>query len=766
MAGMTQRDAVVAQHELRGLDACHALSDATDVWLSELFETALTNEKKREDIALIAVGGYGRRELAPHSDLDVVLIHLNVKNIDEIASRLWYPVWDAKVKLGHAVRSPKETVQLCATDLDTATALVTGRVIAGNAALGNEVISEAIASWKKRGRQWLVELHARILERYAKDGEVAFLLEPNLKDGLGGLRDIHALQWAQVAGLELSFADQTLLERANEVLLNIRVALHRHADRPTEILRLEDQRPVAALSGYESDDSLMASLAEIGRRVAWIADEAWAQLDPPKHRSPIPQLLAPGVQLLNGEIHLEDDVDVANDPTLLLRVATAAARQRARIHRESLDRLGDHSPIWPDPWPAGASDDLVALLLEGEAAIPVLESLDQRNLLVRVLPEWAPVRSKPQRNAFHRYTVDRHLWQAVANAASLVHRVARPDLLVLGALFHDIGKGYPGDHTEVGVEKFAVIGARMGLTDEDQAIISSLIDNHLLLADTATRRDLSDDATIAMVAQKVTTEVELDVLHALTEADSLATGPSAWSEWKAELIDLLVDRVRHVVGGGDIQEVLWRLFPDAQVLERMAAGTFAVITETDRITVVNPDKPGLFSSVAGVLALQGLDVLGAEAHSDEQGMAASQFRVSWAHGDIEWEPIVANLERALSGRLALDSRLADRAASTRPRRATSAVAPAPPSVRFDDSASSNATFLEVRAPDMVGVLHRITKAIADLGLDIRHARVLTLGNEVVDSFYVRQSDGERITDETYKKEITRGILYALGENSR
>ena len=763
---MSTRTDVVSDVSLRGIDACRHLSDATDQWLLDLFNQALADEKKRDDIALIAVGGYGRRELAPHSDLDVVRIHRNVKNINDIASRIWYPVWDAKVKLGHAVRSPKETVQLCATDLDTATSLVTGRVIAGNAALGQEVIDEAITSWKKRGRQWLVELHKRILERYEKDGEVAFLLEPNLKEGLGGLRDIHALQWAQLAGLELSFADVTLLERANEVLLNIRVALHRHADRPTEVLRLEDQRPVAELSGYESDDALMASIAEIGRRVAWIADEAWAQLDPPRDRSSTPQFLAPGVLLLNGEIHLEETVDVATDPTLLLRVATAAARQRARINRDSLDRLGDYSPHWPDPWPAGASDDLVALLLEGEAAIPVLEALDQRNLLVRVLPEWGPVRSKPQRNAFHRYTVDRHLWQAVANAAGLVHRVARPDLLVLGALFHDIGKGYPGDHTEVGVEKFAVIGARMGLSESDQAIISSLIDNHLLLADTATRRDLSDDATIMMVARKVTTEVELDLLHALTEADSLATGPSAWSDWKAELISLLVDRVRHVVGGGDVQEVMWRLFPDAHVLELMASGSFAVVTEPDRITVVNPDRPGLFSRVAGVLALQGLDVLGAEAHSDEQGMAASQFRVSWPHGDIEWEPIVANLERALSGRLALDSRLADRAASARPRRATSAIAPAPPSVRFDDSASSNATFLEVRAPDMVGVLHRITKAIADLGLDIRHARVLTLGNEVVDSFYVRQSDGERITDEAYKKEITKGILYALGESSR
>ncbi len=760
---MTSRAEVIADLSLGGIAACNALSDVTDAWLVEIFNTATAGEKKRDDIVLIAVGGYGRRELAPHSDLDILLVHKSVKNIGDIASKMWYPIWDASVKLGHAVRTPKETIQLCSTDLDTATALVTARVIAGNQKLGNELIREASSSWKKNGRQWLVQLHRRIIERYAKDGEVAFLLEPNLKEGLGGLRDIHALQWAVEAGLELSSDDRRQLTRCNDILLRVRVALHRHVGRASEILRLEDQGPVAPMAGFATDDLLMAAIAEVGREVAWISDEAWAQLDPPADRSPIAQPLAPGVHLLNGEVHLDDAVNVADDPTLLLRVATAAARLGARIDRASLNRLGDSSPQWPDPWPAGASDDLVALLLEGEAAIPVLESLDQRNLLVRVLPEWASVRSKPQRNAFHRYTVDRHLWQTVANAAELVHRVVRPDLLVLAALFHDLGKGYPGDHTEVGIELFAEIGTRMGMPESDQRIISLLIEHHLLLADTATRRDLSDDATITMVAGHLQSTVVLDLLHALTQADSLATGPSAWSDWKAELVALLVERARHVLGGGDMTEVMWRLFPDASVLELMATGDIAIRTQPDRVTVVSPDKPGTFSRVAGVLSLYNMDVLGAEAHSDEQGMAASEFRVSSQHGDIDWEPIENNLRLALSGRLALDSRLADRAANARPRRATSALAPAAPTVRFDDSASSNATFLEVRAPDMVGVLHRITKAIADCGLDIRHARVLTLGNEVVDSFYVREPNGGRINDEAYKNEISRAILHSLGE---
>lgn len=746
----------------QGIQACRALSDSRDSWLTELFQDAVKATKKSNDIALLAVGGYGRREVAPHSDLDLMLVHRSVKDISEVASLLWYPLWDAGIKLGHAVRTPKEVLQLCSTDLDTATSLVTARVLAGNATLGDEVISQARESWHKKGNSWLVELHQRILERYATHGELAFLLEPNLKESMGGLRDIHALKWAIEAGLQLSEGDQHALEDANEVLLNVRVALHQHVGRATEVLRLEDQSAVAQLAGYTSDDELMARIAEVGRRVSWISDEAWAQLDPPTSRSSIPQLLAPGIQLIEGEIHLDQSVDVSHDPTLLLRVGAAAARLGVRINRSTLDRLGNLSPVWPDPWPAGASEDLVALLLEGEKAIPVLESFDQRNLIVRVLPEWEPVRSKPQRNAFHKYTVDRHLWQTVANASQLQDRVSRPDLLVLGALFHDLGKGYEGDHTDVGVELFGPIGMRMGLVESDQEIVSKLIEHHLLLADTATRRDLSDDATISMVAKNVGSGLVLDLLHALTIADSLATGPSAWSDWKAELISLLVERVHHVLGGGDMSNDSWRLFPDAEVLELMAAGSFAVRTLSDRVTVVSIDAPGTFSKVAGVLALHNLDVLGAEAHSDEQGMAASEFRVGSAL-EIDWAPIVHNLELALSGRLALDSRIAERAAHSRPRRPMSAAPPAPPAVRFDDAASSNATFLEVRAPDQVGVLHRITKAIADLGLDIRHARVLTLGNEVVDAFYVRQADGQKVTDSSYKIEISRAIIFALRE---
>jgi [protein-PII] uridylyltransferase len=749
-----------------GVQFCAALSETTDELLRALFNDAVQKIGITKDIALIAVGGYGRGEMAPYSDLDLLLLHKNVKKVEDFASALWYPLWDLGLKVGHAVRTPKETRQLGETDLDTATALVTARFITGDESLATECINDARAWWRKRGRDSLRDLHARVLDRHATAGEVAFLLEPNLKEGLGGLRDIHALLWAIDAGLPLSGGDKQELKRSNEVLLTSRVALHINAQRVGDVLRLEDQDAVAARIGSRDADALMLEVSTAARRIAWIADEAWARIDPPANANEPPRRIAPGVELRAGEIHLESDADPATDPTLVLRVATAAARLGARIDRASLNRLGEETPVWPDPWPAGASDDLVALLLEGERAIPVLEAIDQRDLSTKVLPEWAPVRSKPQRNAYHRFTVDRHLWQTVANAAALVDTVSRADLLMLGALFHDIGKGYPGDHTDVGIEMFAYIGPRMGLSQEDTAIVSSLIQHHLLLADTGTRRDLSDDATITGVATLIKSSVALDLLRALTEADSKATGVSAWSDWKAGLVYELTERVHHVLGGGDVRDVIWKLFPDAEVLEMMAEGRFAVCTTEDSITVVSPDRPGTFSKVAGVMALHGLDVLGAEAHSDEReaetAMAASEFRVLPPQDrPIEWARIVDSLERALKNQMALEARLAERAETYKVRRVRTAVPPAPPTVRFDNAASSNSTLVEVRAPDRVGILYSITKTFADTGLDIRHARVQTLGNEVVDTFYVRTTDGQKVTDPAHQSEVERAILFAV-----
>jgi [protein-PII] uridylyltransferase len=765
-AAFERRQVAVDDTSIGGRAYCHRLADATDEWIVALADHARQMHPRAPRFALVAVGGYGRGELSPQSDIDLILVHDSKSNrVEPVASAIWYPIWDRGLKLGHAVRSIDEHLALAKSDLDTATALLTARPIAGDRKLGNVIVESGRSNWTKRKKRWLAELRDRVHQRQTGAGDVAYILEPDLKDGHGGIRDVQSLWWAECANLVLSAEDDGALNECYNVLLDARVALHRATGRPGDTMRLEDQDAAAAVAGMPSADALMAEIAAAARTVAWISDEAWGRVG--KTTGGSPKEVAPGVMLLDGEIELAIDADPAVDPTFMLRIATAAARHEARIGRKSLDRLSQDAPQWPARWPAGAVSKLVALLLEGHRAIPVIESLDQRGLISRMLPEWEPVRSRPQRNAYHRFTVDRHLWEAAANAAQLADLVARPDLLVLGALFHDIGKGYPGDHTEAGMAIMRGLGPRLGLNDADVDAIVAMVEHHLLLPDVAVRRDLSDPMTIQAVADAVGTHERLELLHRLTEADSLATGPSAWGGWKKELVDELVARVDHVLGGGDVADAIWTLFPDADTVERMAGGRDHVRVDVDRLTIVYRDEPGMFSRIAGVVSLHGLDVATARAHSDEPqlgrvSMGASEFRVHVPKGGIDWAPIIADLERALVGRLAIESRLAERARTYRRRRPTQAATPSAPRVVFHDDASSDATVLEVGCASRIGILYRITKALAEVGLDIRHATVQTIGSDVVDTFYVRSWSGELITDAFHRAEIQRAVLHAIG----
>lgn len=709
----------------------------------------------------MAAGGYGRRELAPGSDLDVWLIHDGKGEINAAAERLWYPVWDSGLKLGHAVRTPRQVLQIVGEDLDTATAALTLRFVAGDPDVVDGLAEKALAQWQKRSSKWLSVLAQRVHSRQRAAGEVAFLLEPDIKEGHGGLRDVHALRWAQAARPVLADGDDDALVAAEDVLLDVRVALHRVARSDSDQLLLDRQDDVAKALGDADADALMKRVSEASRTLAWISDEAWhrtgAQVRGPRSwalRRDRP--VGRNLLLREDEVHLALHADPSLDPALVLRAGAVAARSGTRIARESLDRLAANAPRLEGQWPDGVRDALVDLLGAGRAAIPVLEALDQRRLLERVLPEWSTVRAKPQRNPLHRFTVDRHLNEAAANAAALQHEVGRPDLLLLGTWLHDIGKGFPGDHTEAGITVLRDIGPRMGLPPEDVEVLVQLCRHHLLLPDVATRRDLSDDDVIHGVAEKVESLSTLELLAALTEADSLATGPAAWSPWKAELVSQLVARVAHVLRGGDAADVTGGGFPEPAVLELMAQGSTVVQIEPPTLLVVASDRPGLFSRAAGTLALKGITVVAADAYSDD-GMAASRFRFE-VGTDHEWDEVTADVRRAIDGRLAIEARLAARATS---RRRARGVLEVEPTVRFDNHASSTSTVVEVRCEDRLGVLYRVTRAFADLELDIRVAKISTLGHEVFDAFYVRTAQGNKLTDRDHVREVERAILHQL-----
>ena len=763
-----QRQALLDDTGVVGRAWCSAWSQLVDDWLGRLL-TVAAGTPAPAGVALVAVGGYGRSELAPSSDIDVWLVHSGQGEIDELAQRIWYPIWDEGLKLGHAVRSLKDTLALAAEDLDTATSILSARHVAGDARVTTELAASGRASWQKRAKRWIPELARTTEERHARAGEVAFLLEPDLKEGRGGLRDVHALGWARAAGAELFDGDDATLDAAYRTLLDARVELHRRTGRPGDQLLLQEQDAVAAALAHGDADDLMRDIAAAARAIAWTGDETWRRATASSSgrrglfgggRRDDGRPLAEWLVLRGGEVHVADGADLASDPVLPLRAAAIAASHGTTVDRGSLERMAARSPALPDPWPAEARDRLVQLLLAGPAAIRVIEGLDQRGLWVRVLPEWEPTRSKPQRNAYHRFTVDRHLVEAAVGAASLAGRVRRPDLLVVGTLLHDIGKGRPGDHTTVGMELVRTIGARMGFPAADVETLVALVQHHLLLPDVATRRDLDDPATIDLVAKAAGDEATLELLAALTEADSLATGPAAWGGWKAGLVAELVERTAHVLRGGSFADVQGDEFPTAEHLAVMASGEQVLSADGDTLTVVTADRPGVFSKVSGVLALHGLGVLEAAAYSSDDGVALARFRVESAFGNvIPWERVIADLERCFAGRLALTARLDERARTYAGRRPPSA-APVRNTVSIDNRASATATVIDVQAADSVGLLHRITRALAELELDIRSAKVSTVGPQAVDAFYVRHGDG-KLVDEELLREVQRAVQHAI-----
>jgi [protein-PII] uridylyltransferase len=371
------------------------------------------------------------------------------------------------------------------------------------------------------------------------------------------------------------------------------------------------------------------------------------------------------------------------------------------------------------------------------------------------------VRSRPQRNAVHRFTVDRHLVETATNAAAFTRRVARPDLLLVGALLHDIGKGWPGDHTEAGVAVVADLAPRLGFDAADTETLVSLVRYHLLLPDTATRRDLDDPATVTSVAAAVGSADTLDLLHALTEADALATGPAAWGEWKAALVNDLVARTHSTLRGHAVA-------PPAQLTDeqlRLAGSGDLAVTLLEaayglEVTVAAPDRVGLLSLVAGVLSLHRLAVRSATTLSVAE-QAVQVWTVLPEFGSApDAKALREDVRKALEGRLDVAERLRRREEAYPSLAQRSGRAVAPPRVDVIAGASDTATVLEVRAHDRPGLLHLIGAALAACAVDVLSARVSTLGSDAIDVFYVVGADGAPLASDR-AREVAVAVRVAL-----
>ncbi|MFC7894526.1 [protein-PII] uridylyltransferase [Streptomyces sp. NPDC057381] len=762
-----------------------ALAELTDAWLAGLFAAGSGGAK---GVSLVAVGGYGRGELSPRSDLDLLLLHDGGDDtaVAALADRLWYPVWDLGLALDHSVRTPAQARKTAGEDLKVHLGLLDARHLAGDLGLTAALRTTVLADWRNQAPQRLPELRDLCAERAERQGELRFLLEPDLKEARGGLRDATALR--AVAASWLADAPREGLADARRRLLDVRDALHLATGRATDRLALQEQDQVAAELGLLDADALLRQVYEAARVISYAGDVTWREVGRvlrarsvrPRLRAllgggkPVPERspLAEGVVEQDGEVVLARTARPERDPVLPLRAAAAAAQAGLPLSLHAVRRLAATAGPLPTPWPAEAREQLVTLLGSGGPTVQVWEALEAEGLVTRLLPDWERVRCRPQRNAVHVWTVDRHLVETAVRASGFARRVHRPDLLLVAALLHDIGKGWPGDHSVAGETIARDVAARIGFDRADAAVLATLVRHHLLLVETATRRDLDDPATVRTVAEAVGTEGTLELLHALTEADALATGPAAWSSWRASLVADLVKRVSAVLAGDPPAE------PEAGAptaeQERLAVEAFrtggpvlALRAQTEppggaapradpeplgvELLIAVPDQPGVLPAVAGVLALHRLTVRTAELRSlplpdgVDGSVLLLDWRVAAEYGSLpQATRLRADLVRALDGSLDIAARLAERDAAYPRRRGA---APPPPRVTVAPAASRLATVIEVRAQDAPGLLFRLGRALEGAGVRVRSAHVSTLGANAVDAFYVTGGEGAPLLGE-------------------
>lgn len=745
------RQAVVADERLGAVQRRAALTELADGWLARFFDAVPA--KLAVGFAVVAVGGYGRRELLPGSDLDVLLLHGAGGDPVAVAHRVFYPVWDAGLALDHAVRTVAEAREVAANDLKVALSLMDARHVAGDPALTEQLRADVLAGWRREAAARLPRLAAICRARAEQSGELAHLLEPDLVQAYGGLRDTLALR-AVAATWVADRPHVKSVDEAREWLLVVRDALHRTTGRRHDRLLFEDHGTVAVRLGLLDPDALLRRVAEAGRAIAYAADVTWREVERTLRarrragrKPPVRRPLAEGVVEHDGEAVLAKEARPDRDAVLPIRAAAAAAQAGLVLAPRTVDRLAAESPPLPDPWPASARDELVRLLGAGRDMVPVWDSLEAAGLVTRWIPEWERVRYRATRTPVHRHTVDRHLVETAAVAAGLARRVARPDLLLLAALFHDLGKGLPGDHSEVGEVIAVDLGRRLGLLPQDAATLGLLVRHHLLLPEMATRRDPDDPATLEAVIRAAGDTETLELLAALTEADATAAGPLAWSPMRARLVGDLVARVRDVLGGAPppkperLEPWQEQLAAQADLVVRLDAPSSDGMC---RVTVGAPDAPGVLATVAGVLVLNRLEVRTATVETIG-GRAVLVWRVVAAFGAMPDERALRDeIGRALDGRVDIGERLAARATQRRGRVARHA----DPRVTVVPQLSADATVLEVRAHDEPGLLHRLAAVIAACGVVIRSAVVETLGAEAVDVFYLVDANGRAPSDDT------------------
>ncbi len=848
----------VEEQGLPGLPAARALSALQDAVIAQIHDFALTHLGARDEkIAVVATGGYGRGELAPGSDIDLLFLRPARQSAGSqaVIEFVLYMLWDLGLKVGHATRSVVECLRLARQDVTIRTAMLEARHLCGDRSLFDELRKKFWEDAAANGRDFVEAKLAERKARHTRQGESRYLVEPNLKESKGGLRDLQTLYWLgkylyrveNAADLVehnvFSKEEFKVFQKAEAFLWNVRVRLHYLLDRAEERLSFDVQPAMAAAMGYTDAEKPRRAVEAFMRAYFLVAKDVGdltrifiAALEE-QHRKPRPSLrrILPGFlrqRSPDDDFYVENGRLCANpaifkaDPANLIRLFHVADTKQVDIHpntlrsvTRSLDLITDK--VRQDPAANRAFLETLSSRHDPERA---LRLMNEAGVFGRFIPEFGHAVGLMQFNMYHHYTVDEHLIRAIGNIAAIergehmeehpltsdvIKRIKSREALYCAVLLHDMAKGLQGDHSDVGAVIATSLCPRLGLSESDTSAVAWLVKNHLVMSDTAQRRDVSDPKTVRDFVALVQTPELLRLLLILTVCDIRAVGPGVWNGWKGQLLRELYYAAESMMTGGDQvpahiarvasakQALLERLhdFTPAQrerALSRhydnywlafepeeherharlMASAdtsgellvlsadsnSFRAVTE---IFLYTPDHAGLFSQLAGAIAMSGGSIVDAKAFTTSEGFALDVFSLQDAEGEAfddkeRLSRLRQSIEKTLRGQV-----WPRRALAGKQQKSKASAFRIKPKVLFDNDASQIATVVEVECLDRPGLLYDVTQAIFESGLSISTSMVATYGEKAVDVFYVRDGFGHKITHPARLEAVQARLTAAL-----
>jgi [protein-PII] uridylyltransferase len=857
---------------LSGLQAAARLAALTDGVIAELFRYASTVAVPLDGarISLVATGGYGRAMLAPFSDIDLLFL-IDAPSGEAAAPAalavvefMLYFLWDLGLKVGHATRTVPDCLAEAARDVTVRTSLLDARLLTGDAPLFAVFESSFAQACKAAGSgEFIAAKQAERAARHHRYGESPFLVEPNIKEGRGALRDLQTIYWmaryvfgtgsfdrltdpAGPAGALLNATEARLGRRSLDFLWSVRFHLHYVAGRAEERLTFDLQPVVGGRMGYtrhgrqDGVERFMRHYFLTAREVNRLTHVLEPAILRAAHGPPAiapntdQALLDAGFVLAEGKLMAMSSSEFRDRPVQMLRILQVARDRELELHPLALRALIRNErravALRGDPEAAAIFLDLLCgrdTAHNHSDGARWLSVMNETGFLGRYIPDWARVVGQMQFDTYHVFTVDEHTIEAVRVlnalerglltdaapvASGLVEHLQSRRALYVAMLLHDIAKGRGGDHSELGAEIALSVGPALGLSAEETETISWLVLHHLLLSQTAFKRDIDDPKTILDLADTIQSPERLRLLLVLTVADMRAVSPKVWNGWKATLLRELYARVAEVLAGGlatterdvrvarakDAVAALLVDWPPEQVtqfldlgypsywlsfdpethcrharLVRDAQSRAAPLTVNTQplparavteVTTYAADHAGLFSRIAGALAVAGASIVDARIHTMTNGMALDTFWIQDAAGGAFEAPhrlarLYVLIEQALSGRLRLAAEIRKMSRTLIGQRMRAIHVP--PRVVIDNRVSLSHTVLEVNGRDRPGLLHSVTAAISDQGLQIASAHVTTYGVRAVDVFYVKDVFGLKVENERKLAQLREALLAAL-----